>query len=150
MQNNIEAAIEKVVNVRTETQYALQKLEMEHALQQQREMQRATQHATQHATHDAASSSSQEIVTIDRVKEIEKMEQNKVCMRCKTNPLGSIFLPCKHVVTCLTCSDAVHYCTFCNVEILGTVKTFVQFNTEDVIDAEVRKELAKQGYKVET
>jgi hypothetical protein len=37
----------------------------------------------------------------------------------------TLFLPCRHLVSCEACSEAVDNCGQCGAAILGTVRTYI-------------------------
>ncbi|XP_053389136.1 baculoviral IAP repeat-containing protein 3-like [Mercenaria mercenaria] len=60
-------------------------------------------------------------------EENEKLKQQSICTKCKTNDVCIVFLPCGHLVTCEECAPTVRYCTVdtCGKYIKGTVRTYL-------------------------
>lgn len=52
------------------------------------------------------------------------MKRAVICKRCNVAPIETLFLPCRHLVSCEACSEAVENCILCNATILGTVRTY--------------------------
>ena len=47
------------------------------------------------------------------------------CKKCKQTGVETLFLPCRHLVTCEECASSMENCITRNVKILGTVLTYV-------------------------
>lgn len=58
-------------------------------------------------------------------KENETLTKFFQCRRCKVNRIQTLFLPCRHLVTCEACAESLDFCIHCQEKILGTVKTFI-------------------------
>lgn len=58
------------------------------------------------------------------LEENERLRMLKRCKICLVVDIQTLFLPCRHLVCCQKCGDAVSYCPVCRREILGTVKTY--------------------------
>jgi len=48
-----------------------------------------------------------------------------ICHKCKVEKIQTLFLPCRHLVTCEKCADTLDNCLLCNGTILGTVRTYL-------------------------
>lgn len=59
------------------------------------------------------------------VTENEKLRQAMMCRKCKKERIQTLFLPCRHLVTCEECADKMDDCIQCRQRILGTVRTFM-------------------------
>jgi len=46
------------------------------------------------------------------------------CKKCHSQKIQTLFLPCRHLVTCEMCADAMDVCLICRATILGTVRTY--------------------------
>lgn len=57
--------------------------------------------------------------------ENEKLRKAMICRQCKTERIQTLFLPCRHLVTCEECADKMDFCIECHERILGTVRTFM-------------------------
>lgn len=55
----------------------------------------------------------------------ERLQEEITCKKCKRNRVGTLFLPCRHLVSCEECAEDVDFCFHCNAKILGTVRTFM-------------------------
>lgn len=55
-------------------------------------------------------------------EEIE-LKNSMKCRQCD-NMIETLFLPCRHIVTCETCADKLDHCIRCHGIILGTVKVY--------------------------
>ncbi len=58
-------------------------------------------------------------------KENEILKSNLTCKICLDEPVGELFLPCRHLVCCVQCSKSVDNCPLCRAKIVGTIKTFI-------------------------
>jgi hypothetical protein len=58
-------------------------------------------------------------------QENERLKQEMTCEKCKRNRRETLFLPCRHLVSCETCAEEVDYCFHCKAKILGTVRTYM-------------------------
>jgi len=55
-------------------------------------------------------------------EENERLRNN--CHKCKTEKIQTLFLPCRHLITCEKCAEETDNCLLCNSTILGTVRTY--------------------------
>ncbi len=53
---------------------------------------------------------------------IEYMNRQILCEKCHVERVGTLFLPCRHVVCCEDCSNMLDSCITCNTAILGTAR----------------------------
>jgi len=58
-------------------------------------------------------------------KENASMRAATTCKRCATAQVDTLFLPCRHLVTCEACAEAISDCCVCGDTILGTVRTYM-------------------------
>jgi len=59
------------------------------------------------------------------MKENEQLRSAKTCKKCKQMGVETLFLPCRHLVTCEKCASNMENCVTCNAKILQTVRTYV-------------------------
>ena len=59
-----------------------------------------------------------------RTTKKQRGDKDKDCCICWTAPVGCVFVPCGHLVTCQRCSSKVAACPVCRQEINLTVKVF--------------------------
>jgi len=65
-------------------------------------------------------------VSVDALKrDNERMREQRMCKRCGRSQVETLFLPCRHLVACEVCADAVEDCFVCDTKILGTVRTYM-------------------------
>jgi hypothetical protein len=55
----------------------------------------------------------------------ESDTDNYLCKICLEQELGTVFLPCGHIMTCVKCAIMFTDCPFCRQEIKGVVRTFL-------------------------
>ena len=58
-------------------------------------------------------------------KEVEKYRSRMQCKVCLDAQVGTLFLPCRHLICCVECAKSVSKCPLCREHIIGTIKTFV-------------------------
>jgi len=58
-------------------------------------------------------------------EENRRLRAELVCRRCQLVKVETLFLPCRHLVACQQCADAMHDCIKCRQKILGTVRTYL-------------------------
>lgn len=64
--------------------------------------------------------------TKQRLKdENEKLRRAMTCRRCNEVYSQTLFLPCRHLVTCERCAEEMDECIACQAKILGTVRIFM-------------------------
>lgn len=56
------------------------------------------------------------------VQEIKKIKQIKICKKCYVEDVGTLFLPCRHLIVCDLCAEKLDLCLLCRGKIRGTVK----------------------------
>ena len=54
-------------------------------------------------------------------EENARLRNMRTCQRCHDHPVGVIFLPCGHIITCATCAPNVRRCLRCDTVIRATV-----------------------------
>jgi len=59
------------------------------------------------------------------VRENERLRSAMTCKKCKITSVETLFLPCRHLVSCEKCASSMENCVTCNEKILGTVRTYV-------------------------
>jgi len=57
--------------------------------------------------------------------ENEKLRELFTCKKCNAEKVQTLFLPCKHLVTCEICAEQMDSCIRCDAKILGTVRIFM-------------------------
>lgn len=57
--------------------------------------------------------------------ENDKLRNAMMCRSCKRERIQTLFLPCRHLVTCEECAEKMDDCIECRQQILGTVRTFM-------------------------
>jgi hypothetical protein len=57
-------------------------------------------------------------------RENESLRKSGTCRHCKTEKVQTLFLPCRHLLTCERCADSMDRCLQCQAAILGTVRTY--------------------------
>ena len=58
-------------------------------------------------------------------KEVEKYRSRMQCKVCLDAYVGTLFLPCRHLLCCKECAENVQKCPLCRERIIGTIKVFV-------------------------
>jgi len=67
------------------------------------------------------------LLFIDKIevkKENERLRSEVTCQKCKRAHVQTVFLPCRHLVSCEECANDMDDCIMCCEKILGTVRTF--------------------------
>lgn len=54
-----------------------------------------------------------------------RLKNSITCRQCNAERVQTLFLPCRHLVACETCSEKLDDCLLCDAKILGTVRTFL-------------------------
>jgi hypothetical protein len=64
--------------------------------------------------------------TIKDKNELRRQNEtlSMTCKNCRKQKIQTLFLPCRHLVTCEACADAMDNCLVCKATILGTVRTY--------------------------
>lgn len=57
------------------------------------------------------------------IKENDRLKL--ICLNCKNQPRQYLYLPCRHLVHCTVCSDAMDNCVVCGKQILGSVRIYM-------------------------
>jgi len=53
------------------------------------------------------------------VQENERLRSAMTCKKCKIAGVETLFLPCRHLVSCEKCASSMENCVTCNEKILG-------------------------------
>ena len=53
----------------------------------------------------------------EKIDEIRKLKEEKVCKICIDEEISVVFLPCGHLACCLTCSVQLDKCPICRKRI---------------------------------
>jgi len=56
--------------------------------------------------------------------QLQQLQEQKLCKICMDAEINTVFLPCGHMVACLTCTKDIKQCPVCRQEISQTVRTF--------------------------
>lgn len=65
------------------------------------------------------------IVDVKSLKrENEDMRERSSCKICRDAEVNVVFIPCGHLVCCLSCSHSIQKCPICRQEIRRSVKIF--------------------------
>jgi E3 ubiquitin-protein ligase MYLIP len=48
---------------------------------------------------------------------LEKYEDSMLCRVCMAEEINTAFIPCGHLICCLTCSNHVEHCPICRSDI---------------------------------
>ena len=62
------------------------------------------------------------------LNELKKLREDKFCTNCRKNEKTIMFLPCSHLVLCLSCSsndDLVDRCSICHKKVEATIKAYL-------------------------
>lgn len=59
------------------------------------------------------------------IEENRRMKEELICRSCRSEKVQTLFLPCRHLVTCEPCADKLDLCCRCDAKILGTVRTYM-------------------------
>ncbi len=54
-----------------------------------------------------------------------QLKESSVCKVCLDEAANIVFLPCGHLVVCVTCSPALERCPVCRKHIRGTVRVYL-------------------------
>ena len=68
----------------------------------------------------------------EKEREVERFRSRLQCKVCLDEQVGTLFLPCRHLICCVNCAVSVNKCPLCREKIIGTIKTFVNDNPEEV------------------
>lgn len=64
--------------------------------------------------------------TLNELKhENERLQNRMLCVKCKKNKIDTLFLPCRHLITCERCAEPIDECIECLNVILGTVRVYL-------------------------
>ncbi|KAL3881541.1 hypothetical protein ACJMK2_027973 [Sinanodonta woodiana] len=58
-------------------------------------------------------------------EENQKLKDERLCKICLTEESSIAFLPCGHLVSCVTCAPALSQCPVCRETIKGTIRTYL-------------------------
>lgn len=56
--------------------------------------------------------------------EIEKYRNQNMCKFCRIEILGILFLPCRHLISCVNCAARLIYCPLCEKKIESPVRIY--------------------------
>ncbi|XP_042858053.1 death-associated inhibitor of apoptosis 2-like, partial [Penaeus japonicus] len=74
-------------------------------------------------SHSGAASSPQS--TKELADELERIRDIRMCKICMDTEMNVVFLPCAHMVTCVSCAVALTQCPICRKDIKYTIKPIV-------------------------
>ena len=57
-------------------------------------------------------------------KDLEKLNESKVCKICMDEEACIVFIPCGHLMCCVNCSPGIKNCAYCRKPIKSTIRTF--------------------------
>ena len=57
-------------------------------------------------------------------KDLEKLNDSKLCQVCMESDACIVFIPCGHLMTCVNCSPGLKECAVCRIPITSTVRTY--------------------------
>jgi len=57
-------------------------------------------------------------------EQLQQLQEQKLCKICMDAEINTVFLPCGHLVACLTCTKDIKQCPVCRQEIAQTVRIF--------------------------
>ena len=70
-----------------------------------------------------------DVIIEDEIRKLklenENLKTNLTCKICIAEPIGELFLPCRHLVCCVKCAVSISKCPLCRERIVGTIKVFV-------------------------
>lgn len=66
---------------------------------------------------------SPEVLKVEQ--EYQRLRKSNICNQCREKPVNTLFLPCRHLVTCEECAEKSEECLHCGEDIIGTVKVFL-------------------------
>lgn len=75
--------------------------------------------------HQPGTSSTQAEELSRLLQENVRLKESTTCKVCLDSDVNVLFLPCRHLVCCEECSNALKTCPCCRAQIVGTVKTFL-------------------------
>lgn len=56
--------------------------------------------------------------------ENERMKASMTCKNCKIEPVQTLLIPCKHIVSCLNCVNTIECCPLCNERKLEFIRIY--------------------------
>nr|XP_039257835.1 uncharacterized protein LOC120334395 [Styela clava] len=57
-------------------------------------------------------------------QQLEKIEEERMCKICFSNPADMVFIPCSHMICCMECTQAIRHCPVCRKKIEKAIKTY--------------------------
>jgi hypothetical protein len=51
-------------------------------------------------------------------------DEPRSCKLCYSDPSNILFLPCRHIISCIKCSQMVSKCPYCKIIIKGKIKVY--------------------------
>ncbi|KAK3100454.1 hypothetical protein FSP39_020294 [Pinctada imbricata] len=70
---------------------------------------------------DSATENQREVL----MEENRQLKDQQICKICKDEDISVVFLPCGHMVTCLSCAPAIRICPLCGQFVKGTIKAIL-------------------------
>jgi hypothetical protein len=58
------------------------------------------------------------------LNDYQSLLQKVICNNCGKTKANTLFIPCRHLVTCHDCAETMKACKLCGKEIMGMVKVF--------------------------
>ncbi|XP_077976727.1 uncharacterized protein LOC120334399 [Styela clava] len=58
-------------------------------------------------------------------QQLDKIEEERMCKICFSNPADMVFIPCSHMICCMECTQAIRHCPVCRKKIEKAIKTYV-------------------------
>lgn len=58
-------------------------------------------------------------------RENERLKSTITCKVCLDARVGQLYLPCRHLVCCVQCTQFLDKCPVCRENIVGTIKAFI-------------------------
>nr|XP_039257848.1 uncharacterized protein LOC120334400 isoform X1 [Styela clava] len=66
----------------------------------------------------------QEETTVSLQAQLNKIEEERMCKICFSNPADMVFVPCGHMCCCMQCTQAITQCPMCRKKIQKAIKTY--------------------------
>ena len=63
------------------------------------------------------------------IRENRRSDTAPACRICMEGDITMVLLPCRHLLCCERCAEQLKKCPWCRSTILGTLKTFLMFNS---------------------
>jgi hypothetical protein len=75
-------------------------------------------------THHGMQGSQHHPLDTKLLNEYENLLQKVICNNCGKTKANTLFIPCRHLVTCHDCAEIIKICGLCGKGILGMVKVY--------------------------